>query len=153
MLSAAKHLDAQRDRPFAAAQGDKQGPSNATTCTLCSSVQPTLLYGILDLCLRLVSIDTQREYPCDSIQVSGDAFCPGFDGFPIAEVAFGSTDSLYHHPFSERQSAVVDGSKENSLIARPDGLLELSYLLRLLLSVVNIGSERAAAEQPYRVPS
>jgi len=27
MLSAAKHLEAQRDRPFAADQGDKRGPS------------------------------------------------------------------------------------------------------------------------------
>jgi hypothetical protein len=27
MLSAAKHLDAQRDRPFAVVQGDKKGPS------------------------------------------------------------------------------------------------------------------------------
>jgi hypothetical protein len=42
MLSAAKHLDAQRERPFSAAQGDKQGPSYATTCTLCSSAQPPL---------------------------------------------------------------------------------------------------------------
>jgi len=28
MLSAAKHLEAQRERPFAAAQGDKQGASS-----------------------------------------------------------------------------------------------------------------------------
>ncbi len=29
MLSAAKHLDAQRDRPFAAAQGDNWGKQQA----------------------------------------------------------------------------------------------------------------------------
>jgi len=36
-VNSAKHLDAHRDRPFAAAQGDKKGPSHATTCTLCPS--------------------------------------------------------------------------------------------------------------------
>ena len=152
MLSAAKHLSAQRDRPFAAAQGDKKEPSHATTCTLCSSVQTPSPSGILDLCLRLVSIDTQCGYTCNSIQVFGDALCPVFDGFPIAEVAFVSPNRFYHHPFGERQFAVVDGSKENSLIAESDYLPELSYLLGLLLCVVDIGSERAAAEHPYRAP-
>ena len=50
MLSAAKHLDAHPDRPFAALRacpersewGDKKGPPSP--------------YGILDLCLRLMPI-------------------------------------------------------------------------------------------------
>jgi hypothetical protein len=30
MLSGAKHLEAQRDRPFAAAQGDSEGPISSS---------------------------------------------------------------------------------------------------------------------------
>ncbi len=30
-VNSAKHLDAHRDRPFAAAQGDKKGPSHSMT--------------------------------------------------------------------------------------------------------------------------
>ena len=74
-----------------------------------------------------------RGSPCDSSQVPGDACCPGLDGFPIAKVAFGSPNRLHHHPFSERQSVVVKGSKEDPLISGSDGLLELSRLLGLLL--------------------
>src|SRR5438876_3043970 len=101
--------------------------------------------------LRVMPSVTQRGYSFDSIQVSSDALCPVFDGFPITKVAFGSSNSLCHHPFSERQFAVVDGSKENLLIMASDCLLELSYLLGLLLGVGNIGSERTTAEQPHRV--
>ena len=43
------------------------------TCILCSSAQTPSPSGIQDLCLRLVSIDTQCGYTCNSIQVFGDA--------------------------------------------------------------------------------
>src|SRR5205823_3726805 len=67
-----------------------------------------------------------RGSPCDSSQVSDDAFCPGFDSLPVAEVTFGSPNRLHHHPFSERQSVVVEGSEEDALIPGSEGLLELS---------------------------
>src|SRR5690242_10231401 len=57
-----------------------------------------------------------------SCQVPGDAFCPGLDGWPVAEVAFGRMNRLHHHPFSERQTARVEGSEEDPLIPRSDGL-------------------------------
>ena len=93
----------------------------------------------------------EPQVPCDSPQVPGDACCPGIDGFPVAEVAFGSPNRLHHHPFSERQTAVVEGSEEDALLPGPDGLLELCHLLRLLLGVLNLGAQRADAEQPHRV--
>src|SRR5205085_3123019 len=57
--------------------------------------------------------------PCDSSQVPGDVCCPGIYGFPVAEVAFGSPNRLYHHPFSERQSLVVECSEKDPLFPGP----------------------------------
>ena len=45
MLSAAKHLDAQRERPFAAAQGDKKGPSRQTLRCLFASLRASVAQG------------------------------------------------------------------------------------------------------------
>ena len=78
MLSAAKHLKAQRDRPFAALRvtrelchversewGDKKEPSHSTTCNLCSYTRPPSPYGILELCLRLTLIRAVKSAPTD----------------------------------------------------------------------------------------
>src|SRR5438270_12623055 len=75
--------------------------------------------------------------PCDSSQVPGDVCCPGIYGFPVAEVAFGSPNRLYHHPFSERQSLVVECSEKDPLFPGPNGLLELRHLLGLLLGILD----------------
>src|SRR5579864_7758727 len=87
----------------------------------------------------------------DTSQVPGDAYCPGLDDLPVAEVAIGSPNRLHHHPFSERQMAVIESPEEDALLPRSDGLLELRYLLGLLLGILDLGAERAATEQPHRV--
>ena len=56
MLSAAKHLEAQRERPFAAAQGDNQGSSVRDHAVMLSAAKHLEAHGILDLCLRLMLI-------------------------------------------------------------------------------------------------
>src|SRR5437867_568565 len=61
MLRAAKQLEGQRDRPFAAAQGDKKEPSHSTTCNLCSYARPPSPYGILELYLRLMLIGADKS--------------------------------------------------------------------------------------------
>ena len=71
---------------------------------------------------------------------------------PVAEVAFGSPNRFHHHPFSELQIAVIEFPEKDPLLPRSDGLLELSHLLGLLLGILDLGAERAAAEQPHRVP-
>jgi hypothetical protein len=78
----------------------------------------------------------------DSSQVPGDACCPGLNSWPVAEVALGSPHRLHHHPFSERQMAMVEGPEEDPLITRSDRLPELSYLLRLRFGILDLRNRR-----------
>jgi hypothetical protein len=56
MLSAAEHLEAHGERPFAAAQGDNQGSSVRDNAVMLSGAKHLEADGILDLCLRLMRI-------------------------------------------------------------------------------------------------
>ena len=81
-----------------------------------------------------------------SPQLARNAFCPGINSLPVAEVAFGSTNCLHHHALREREFAVIEGPEEDALIAGSEGLLKLRQLLGLLLGVLDIGAEWATAE-------
>src|SRR5438046_958782 len=90
--------------------------------------------------------------PGPSSQVPGDAMCPVLDGRPVAEILFRRPHLLQYHPFRERQFVVVEGSGEDALIPGSNGLLELRHLFGSeVLEIFDIGTKRAAAEQPHRM--
>src|SRR5947209_6045197 len=86
-------------------------------------------------------------------QAPGDARGPGVDSCPVAEVAFGGSHGLHHQSFGEGQLVVVEDAEEYLMIPWFDSFLELGHLFGLLLGILNLGAEWAAAKQPYRVLS
>ena len=71
------------------------------------------------------------------------------DRIPVAEISVRSLHGLHDHPFPESKLAPIQGPEEHPVIDRTDDSGHLLQLPRLFLFVLDVGAERAAAEQPH----
>src|SRR5690348_6448515 len=86
--------------------------------------------------------DRRRDSGCQGL---GDAFRPGINVIPVAEVARWGLHGFDDHALSEGEVAPVEGADEGAVAAGMDGRLELGNLFRVRWWCV---AEWAAAEQP-----